>query len=376
MLDPDAVSPRIKAVAFDAIVAGAGIIGSSIAWRLAQRGLHILLLDAGRMGGEASHAGAGMLAPGGEIDTPSPVNDLAAEGLRLYPAFVAELEEETGFHIDFQRLGAVELAASRKEWTELQARAERQAALGIPSAPLVSSDLRKHAPLVRQDVAGALFYPQDASVDPRDIMAALRIACQAAGVDIREGIRVTGLCPDAASVRVETSSETFSAAAAVLACGAWSSEIPIPGLTLPKAFPVRGHLIGYQLEPHSIGPLLRHGHTYLLQRSGGFAIAGTSSEQVGFDRTLDPAIISGIQTRAAVLVPALARCQPSDAWAGFRPAIEGDQPALGRAGETALWLAYGHYRNGILMAPATAHQIADGITASAGTARSSPRGNS
>ena len=363
-------------MAFDAIVAGAGIIGSSIAWRLAQKGIRVLLLDAGKMGAEASYAGAGMLAPGGEIDTPSPVHDLAAEGLRLYPAFVAELEEETGFHIDFQRLGAVELATSRKEWAELQARAERQASLGIPSAPLSPNDLRTHAPLARQDVAGALFYPQDASVDPRDIMAALRIACRARGVEIREGTRVAGIRPDAASVRIETSEGSFDAAAAVLACGAWSSEIPIAGLAVPKAFPVRGHLIGYRLEPHSIGPLLRHGHTYLLQRSGGFVVAGTSSEQVGFDRTLDQGVISDIQTRAATLVPALGRCQPSEAWIGFRPASGGDQPALGRAGETALWLAYGHYRNGILMAPATAHRIAEGITASAGTARSSRPGNS
>jgi len=363
-------------MAFDAIVGGAGIVGSSIAWRLAQKGLRILLLDAGKMGAEASFAGAGMLAPGGEIDTPSPLHELAAEGLRLYPGFVAELEEETGFHIDFQRLGAVELATSRKEWAELQARAERQAALGIPSAALTSSDLRKHAPLARQDVAGALFYPQDASVDPRDIMAALRIACQAAGVEIREGTRIAGIHPNAGSVRVETSEGTIEAPAAVLACGAWSSEIPVAGLAVPRAFPVRGHLIGYQLEPHSIGPVLRHGHTYLLQRSGGFVIAGTSSEQVGFDRTLDRTVISDIQTRAAAMVPALARCQSSEAWAGFRPAIEGDQPALGRAGETALWLAYGHYRNGILLAPATAHRIADGITASAQMARSSHRGNS
>lgn len=363
-------------MSFDAIVAGAGIIGSSIAWRLAQKGLRILLLDTGKMGAEASYAGAGMLAPGGELDTPSPVLDLAAEGLRLYPAFVAELEEETGFPIDFQRLGAVELATSRKEWAELQARAERQASLGIPSSPLTPNDLRTHAPLVRQDVAGALFYPQDASVDPRDITAALRIACQARGVEIREGTRVAGIRPDAASVRVETSEGSFDAAAAVLACGAWSSEIPVAGLAVPKAFPVRGHLLGYQLEPHSIGPLLRHGHTYLLQRSGGFVVAGTSSEQVGFDRTLDRTVISDIQTRASALVPALARCQPSEAWVGFRPAIEGDQPALGRAGESALWLAYGHYRNGILMAPATAHRIAEGISASAGRARSSPPGSS
>src|SRR5581483_11494492 len=164
-------------MSFDAVVAGAGIIGASIAWRLAQQRMRVLLLDKDRLGGEASSAGAGMLAPGGEVEEHSTWGDLAAEGLRLYPAFVAELEDESGLHIDFQRLGAVELALSRGEWTALQARAERQSALGVPSCPLDAADLRKHVPLARQDVRGALFYPQDSLVDPRDVTAALRAAC-------------------------------------------------------------------------------------------------------------------------------------------------------------------------------------------------------
>jgi glycine oxidase len=120
-------------VAFDTIIAGAGIIGASIAWRLSQSGLRVLLLDAARMGGEASSAGAGMLAPGGDIEQHSPWIGLAIESLRLYPAFVAELQEETGCRIDFQRLGAVELAPSPREWQALEDRARRQSALGIPS---------------------------------------------------------------------------------------------------------------------------------------------------------------------------------------------------------------------------------------------------
>jgi glycine oxidase len=359
---------------FDAIIAGAGIIGSSIAWRLAQKGLRILLLDAGEFGREASFAGAGMLAPGGEMEQPSLSSDLAAESLRLYPSFVAELEEETGLFIDFQRLGAVELAVSYKEWAELQARARAQAALGIPSCALTPEDLGKHAPVARQDVAGALFYPQDGLVDPRDVMAALHRACLARAVEIREGVRVTALRPQAGAVRVESSAGHFETPVAVLACGAWSSAITIETLQLPKAFPVRGHLVGYQLEPHSLGPLLRNGHTYVLQRSGGFTIAGTSSEEVGFDRTVQPAVVAEIHARASAMVPALRGCRPAEAWIGFRPAVEGAQPVVGRASGTALWLAYGHYRNGILMAPATAHRVAQEITATAETDRSLPGG--
>jgi len=359
--------------AYDVIVIGAGMIGASIGWRLAQRGTRVLLIDRERLGGEASSAGAGMLSPGGEIETRSAWSDLAAEGLRLYPGFIAELEDETGLHIDFQRLGAVELAVTRAEWSALQSRAELQAAMGIASCPLDAGDLRKHVPLARQDVRGALFYPQEALVDPRDTMTALRAACVARGVEIREGTPVTSIRPRAGEVLVETPDGVVGAAAAVLAAGAWSSEIPVEGVTLPRAFPVRGHLVGYQLEPHSLGPLLRWGHTYVLQRTNGFTVAGTSSEQVGFDRTLDPTILLDIHSRAAELFPPLANCQPVESWLGFRPAVDSDHPAIGRAGDTALWLAYGHYRNGILMAPATAHHVTEGITASRETGRSAPR---
>jgi len=364
----------MEGMAFDTIIAGGGIIGCSIAWRLAQRGLRVLLLEAARLGAEASSAGAGMLAPGGEIEERSPWNDLALESLKLYPGFVAELSEETGCPIDFQRLGAVDVALSRKEWGELEARGQRQAALGIPSCQLTSRDLAQHAPLARQDVAGALFYPQDALVDPRDIMAALRSACEARSVEIREGARVTAMRARGGSVIVETSSGPFEAPAAVLAAGAWSSEIPVEGHLLPRAFPIRGHLAGYQLEPHSLGPLLRWGRSYLLQRSSGFTIAGTSSEQVGFDRTVKPAAIAEIHKRAAEVLPVLAACQPVETWVGFRPAVEGDRPAIGPVADTGVWLAYGHYRNGILMAPGTAQRVAQGIIASSEKGLSAPCG--
>ena len=105
---------------------------------------------------------------------------------------------------------------------------------------------------------------------------------------------------------MEASSTRLETPHAVLAAGAWSSEIEVEGQSLPRAFPVRGHLVGYALEPHSLGPILRRGHTYLLQRSGGFTIAGTSSEEVGFDRTLNPVLVSDIHSRAAALLPRLA----------------------------------------------------------------------
>src|SRR5438105_13045412 len=119
----------------DAIIIGAGIIGSSIAWRLAQRGVRVTLLDAGRVGGEASWAGAGMLAPGGEVTERTEWSDFALHSLQLYPEFITELRNESGCPIDYQRNGAIEIAATEADWLELHERARQQKELGIPAVP-------------------------------------------------------------------------------------------------------------------------------------------------------------------------------------------------------------------------------------------------
>jgi len=332
--------------AIDVIVIGGGIIGGSIAWRLAQAGAAVTLVDAGALGGEASWAGAGMLAPGGEIAGRSRWAEFALESLALYPAFVEDLTSETGLEIDYRRCGAVEIARTEAEWQDLLARRAAQSELGI-----------------RAELTGdGLFYPDDALVDPRDVTRALRCACEKRGVRIREQTRVLAVRVTEQRAEVETHGGVLTGSAAVLAAGAWSGAIPVFGrggrIAIPASFPVRGHLLGYALEPGSLGPILRHGHTYVMQRSSGFTIAGTSSEQVGFNRELDPIVVDDIRARAEQLAPRLRLAGEPTAWLGFRPATEGFEPAIGRVGVTCLWLAYGHYRNGILLAPATASRVA------------------
>lgn len=330
----------------DVIVVGGGIIGGSIAWRLAQAGAAVTLVDAGAFGGEASWAGAGMLAPGGEIAGRSRWAEFALESLAQYPAFVAELESETGLGIDYRRCGAVEIARTESEWQDLLARRAAQAELGIRA----------------EITGGGIFYPDDALVDPRDVTRAVRCACEKRRVRIREQTRGLAVRVTRGRAEVETSGGVLSGSAAVLAAGAWSGQIPVDGedgrIAIPASFPMRGHLLGYALEPGSLGPILRHGHTYVMQRSSGFTIAGTSSEQVGFNRELDPEIVDDICARAGELLPRLRSAPEPTAWLGFRPATEDFAPAIGRVGDTCLWLAYGHYRNGILLAPATAARVA------------------
>jgi glycine oxidase len=336
-------------------VAGGGIIGLTLAWRLAQRGFPVTVFDKGAMGREASWAGAGMLAPGGEILATSPIADLALEGRRLYPSFIREIEEASGSKIDFEECGALDLAYSAEDWQALETRAGRQAALGIRSEAVEPARVLSICPHIRTaGLEGARFYPGDAIVNPREIVSALCSVCPKLGVSLLEHRAVENI----------ESLETFEAV--IVAAGAWSSQISSSHISphaLPAAEPVKGHLIGYRQPPRMYGTIIRHGHTYLLQRASGLLIAGSSEEHVGFDRSIDQRIISDLVARAAFLLPHLANETPAEAWIGLRPASDTlHTGAYGASGR--LYLAYGHYRNGILLAPVTARDLSAQISAS------------
>jgi len=279
----------------EVLIIGGGLIGSSIAWRLAQKGTRVTIADAGNLGGEASPAGAGMLSPRAEFDKPSVWLDLGIESMRLYPSFVEDLQSETGIDVDFR-----------------------------------------------------MFRADDGIVDPAALLCALHCACESRSVRIvREQI---------------TSVEPGDYSAVVIAAGAWSGQVRVPNVTLPTVAPIKGHLIGFQMEPGALGPVRRQGETYVLQRSNGFLIAGSNEQDIGFDHTVDAAICEDIHRRAAKLFPPLEHATPVKRWIGFRPRSASGDPHIGRVEGTNVWLAYGHYRNGILLTPVTAQRLTDEIS--------------
>jgi glycine oxidase len=312
----------------DVLIVGAGLIGSSLSWRLRQKGVSAVLADAGVFGGETSSAGAGMLSPGGEFDKPSRWIDLAVEGMAMYASFIEELAVDSGESIDFKICGCRHFVDS----ATAERRAEFQRSKGI-----------------RVEVSdGGLYYPGDAFVDPTDMLRALRKVC---GAEIHENASIARL-------------ETSEFRAVVIAAGAWSNRIAVTyqerAVDLPEVKPVKGHLIGFQLEPGLLGPMLREGHTYVLQRSNGFTIAGSTEEDAGFDRTVDEGICEQIHRDAAQLFPALGDHDPIRKWIGFRP-FSPDGPHIRQVEATNVWLAYGHFRNGILLTPLTSAKLAQEI---------------
>ncbi len=344
-------------------VVGAGIIGMSTAWRLAQSGWRVTVYDQSSIGGEASWAGAGMLSPGGEIESASQLATLAIESRRLYPEFARELEQTSGVDIDYQECGGLDLAYSTAELAALEEKAARQAALDISSKPVTPAHVAQFWPRIRREgLAGARFYPGDAIVNPRQVLAALGVACEKLGVSLKPNCAVTGaeLSGDAILVHNPPALDKFDCV--VIAAGAWSNSIEVSGVPpLPAVQPVKGHLIGYQQPDQTCSTILRYGHTYLLQRSNGLLVVGASVEHVGFNRDLKRDIVSSLIEQAGWVLPHLSETSHSEAWIGFRPASE--TLRLGSWYSPHFYLAYGHYRNGILLAPLSAQRLASEINA-------------
>lgn len=344
-------------------IAGGGLIGLASAWRLAQRGWRVTVFEQGSMGGEASWAGAGMLAPGGEIDEPSELATLAMDSRRLYPAFIRELTETSGLAIDFQEMGAVDLAYSADELVALEARATKQAAIGIESKAVLPAKVTAFWPRVRQEgLSGARFYAGDGLVNPREVVVALCAVCRQLGVRLVQHCAVTHVKDGAQGVAVTTSDGLEAPYdAALIAAGAWSGSIAVTPVPVPASTPVKGHLLGYQQPSQTCSTLVRHQHTYLLQRSNGLLIVGASVEHVGFDRRIDESVVAELSAKAGFVMPHLLETTATETWVGFRP--ESDRLHLGRWQTGHVYLAYGHYRNGILLAPVTAERLATEISA-------------
>jgi glycine oxidase len=327
---------------WDVIVIGGGIIGVSLALELRHHGATVLIVERGEPGREASHAGAGMLAAL-DPDTRPPLRELGLASARLYPEFITELEAESGMKIDFRRDGTIYLATADISESS--------------GTKLTEIELQALEPALESVVANAYMFQED-SVDPRDIMAAAMEVAKKRGVEIAKGSPATELILDSNRVAgVKTTRTEFVAPVVVNCCGAWSGEVaPLPIPTRP----VKGQLLSV------VFPHLRPGHlllrhvvrgaklVYLVPRSDGRILIGATVEEAGFDKRVDPDTIQQLHQAAANLVPEIGEARIHESWAGLRPGTPDGLPIMGETSLSGYFLATGHYRNGILLAPITA----------------------
>lgn len=318
---------------WDVIIAGAGIIGVSLALELRERGATVLVLDRAEPGSEASSAAAGMLAAA-DPETPEPLRPLAMESARMFPAFVHELESGSNMHVDFRRAGTIALLPEN-------------AAPGDYHR-LFAAELQSLEPSVRTAGYPAFFVQED-SVDPLLLTRAALAAAHNRGIEIRGHVPVTEIRAHKNTVEVLTQTGTFSAAAAVDCRGAWSAA-PVK--------PRKGQMLYVHPQNSVLQHVLRTPDVYIVPRTSEKILIGATVEDVGFDKSVDQSAIQQLLNAAQKYLPSLASAPITQSWAGLRPGTPDDLPILGPTGKQ-VFVATGHFRNGILLAPVTAKIMAD-----------------
>jgi glycine oxidase len=325
---------------WDAILAGGGIIGLSLALELRHRGADVLVLDRGEPGREASSAAAGMLASA-DPGTPVDLRLFAAESARLYPEFVQELQAASGISVDFRRQGTVVLLESP----------DFESSEAPPGHIRLSVDqLTQLEPALHLGGHFAFFLQED-SVDPDLLSQAAVKAARNAGVEIRSHTAVEQMRSQNGNIEVTTQAEQFVARVAVNCQGAWAG-VPVK--------PRKGQMCYLRPEnPTLLNHVVRAPEAYLVPRSSGKILVGATVEDAGFDKSVEPETVENLHRAAAVLIPELSTALVVQSWAGLRPGTPDDLPIMGETETQGIFVSSGHFRNGILLAPAAAKVMAD-----------------
>jgi glycine oxidase len=350
------------------LILGGGLMGLAVAHALARRGRTVRLLSRSR-GEAAGFVAAGMLAPHAEGLRGEQLA-LGQKSLALIPRWVERIEADSGLSCGLRPCGIV---------VPFRSAAERDA---YPTArfgePLDRGALEREVPGLGPDWRAGLLFAQDGQIDNRRrLMRALEAACAKRGVEFEEGSEVLALHLDGGALRglelrrVDGRRHRLDCDEAVLACGAWSARL-LPGLPV---FPVKGQMLSLQAPRQALKRVVFGPGTYLVPRDDGLVVVGATSEpEAGFAAGLTPDGQKQLEAGIAALLPAAALWPPMERWWGFRPCTPDQGPLLGSSPIEGLWLATGHYRNGVLWAAVTAELLGEAITGGGGAKNASLMG--
>jgi glycine oxidase len=349
-------------VSGDVVIVGAGVIGLSIAFELAQRGANVRIYDRGEPGHAASWAAAGMLAPYTERIADEALLRLCAESLAEYPAFVERVrgasEIDPGLRLDGVFYAAFEPAALES----LQWHARDLMARGVDCAVLDAASARDEAPWCGADMLGGVIVRGEGFVHNRRLGRALVTACEARGVRVERALR-TEVESDARRVLGLRTDHGFVAAGAIVnACGAWAALVHgVPRSCIPPVKPIRGQMLALATPIRFARRATWVPGAYLVPRDDGRLLIGATVEAAGFDERVTADGMHALLDAALRAAPTLRGLALSETWSGLRPATPDGLPVLGATPLEGYFVATGHYRNGILLTPATARLLADAI---------------
>ena len=352
----------------DVVIIGAGVIGLVTAWRAAQRGLTVTLVDP-EPASRASHVAAGMLTPVSELTYgEEPLLRLGLASRDRYPSFVAELEELTGQRTGHRADGLLQVAFDGGDLGYLDDLRRFQEKLGVRTEALTGRECRRLEPMLAPSVRGGLLAPDDGAIDPRRLTAALLTAVDRAGGELVR-LAATGVIVErdtAVGVRLADGGE-IRAGRVVLAAGPWIGDLAgLPPGIVPPIRPVKGQVLrlraGSANTPALNRPtrgLVRGSSIYLVPRADGELVVGATQEELGYDTTITAGGIWELLRDARELVPGITELEFVEVNAGLRPGSPDNAPILGPAALPGLFLAAGHFRSGVLLAPVTGEVMAE-----------------
>ncbi len=348
----------------DVVVLGAGVIGAAVAWRCAQRGLAVSLVDPGA-GHGAWHTAAGMLAPITELHyTETPLLRLNLDSLARYPGFTAEVGEDSGRPTGYQECGTVLAAWDGADLTALRDLHGFALGLGVQAELLSGRELRELEPALAAGLPGGLLARGDHQVDPRLLHEALLAAGRRRGVQVVES-RGAVLVDRGAVCGVRVAGgAVLSTRRVVLATGSWTGRVEgVPDGALPPVRPVKGQTLRLRLPGrprlrHVVRAAVKGSPVYIVPRPDGQLVIGASSEEAGFDQQPRAGAVYELLRDAQTVVPELGEAVFEEVSTGLRPASPDNAPIVGPTSVAGLIAATGHYRNGILLTPVTADGVA------------------
>jgi glycine oxidase len=346
----------------DVAIAGAGLIGAGIAYELAKAGATVTVFDRDEPARAASWAGAGMLAPFSEELPDRAMLALCRTSLRMYAPFASELLERTGVDVKLAACGTLHVALDDASLARLHAAAPAYRTNGGDVTILDRAGVLEREASVSRGVIGGVFVANEAQVDNRRLGRALLAACEHLGVRFERSSELS-IETDARRVRgVRTARGFVPANTVVNAAGAWAGGLAgVPEQARIPVVPIAGEMLAIAVPRSFARALIWFGHTYLVPRADGRLLVGATVVDRGFDARVTAGGVQALLDQALLAVPALGDFALVETWAGLRPGTPDKRPYLGATCIDGYFVAAGHYRNGILLTPATARALAQTI---------------
>jgi glycine oxidase len=346
------------------VIVGGGVMGCAAAYELSRAGVPVTVLERSVPGAEASSAAAGILGAQVESHRPGPLTELGLLGRRLYPSLVKALEAASGISIGYRRSGVLKVAYEGSVVARLERELAWQKSAKLRLDRLTRRAVAEREPALSPDVAGALWFEDDATLDPRQLLAALRISAEKGGAKFQSGAFVKRIAIESGrAVGVELDDGArIGGSHVVLAAGSWTSLLTPEASPAPRVVPARGQIVELKTSMPVLDAIVFGPDCYLVPRADGRLLIGSTLEFVGFQRGVTAGAVAKLLAAAIRLVPALESAELHGSWSSFRPYTADELPLLGPSATPGLISMSGHYRNGILLAPISAAIVAACVT--------------